>query len=203
MAKSEKLDLYKLHQADYATPKTPAMVEIKPAQYLTITGRGEPGGELFSERLGALYNVTFTIKMEKKFAGQDYAVCKLEGLWWGDQDKNDFFGEPREKWNWRLIIRTPDFITQKDLKEAVAKLKGHGKSDLVGDVKLEKIKEGKCVQMLHLGSYTDETRTISLMKEFMRERNLAVNGLHHEIYLSDPRRMKPDKLKTILRQPVK
>ena len=82
-----KIDLYKIHKAEYITPKSPQLVETTPAKYLTITGQGEPGGDVFSTKLGALYNVAFTLKMAKKFASQDYAVCKLEGLWWGTKTK--------------------------------------------------------------------------------------------------------------------
>ncbi|MEW6732291.1 MAG: GyrI-like domain-containing protein [Acidobacteriota bacterium] len=198
----EKLDLYQLHKDEYITPKAPTLVEIKPARYLTITGRGEPGGAEFSTKLGALYNVVFTIKMEHKFAGKDYKVCKLEGLWWADKPHRDFLLEPKDKWNWKLIIRTPDFVTIDHLHKGIAKLREKGKSAEVSEVRLETIAEGLSVQMLHVGSYGKEEETITRMKEYAADKGLKYHGLHHEIYLSDPRRVAEPRLKTILRNPV-
>jgi len=188
-----KLDLYAVHKSDYVAPKTPILINVKPARYLAITGKGEPGGEAFQTRLGALYAVAFTIKMAKKFAGRDYKVCGLEGLWWGMP----------KTWNWKLIIRTPDFITPADLKTAVATLRAKGKGREVSEVKLERIEEGPSVQMLHVGPYDAEAPTLKAMEDFAAAQGLKCHGRHHEIYLSDPRRVKPEKLRTILRMPVK
>ena len=119
--KGDKLDLYKIHKADYAAPKTkPQIVDIGSANYLTIKGKGEPGGDVFQAKIGGLYSMAFTIKMTRKFEqGQDYKVCCLEGLWWGDKKKRDFWNQPRNKWCWKLIIRTPDFINKTDMAAAV------------------------------------------------------------------------------------
>jgi len=201
-AKTQKLDLYKVHKAEYITPKKPVLIQTKPAKYLAITGQGAPGGKAFQEGVGALYNVAFTLKMAKKFAGQDYKVCHLEGLWWGDKEGQDFAAQPPDAWNWKLIIRVPDFIVAKDLKEAVATLKEKGKPPDVANVKLETLDEGQCVQMLHVGPYSKEGETISQMLALAREKRLSCRGRHHEIYLSDPRRVPPQRLRTILRLPV-
>ncbi len=198
-----KLDLYKLHKDEYITPQTPTLVKCKSGKYLTIDGQGAPGGEVFTERLGLLYAVAFTIKMEKKFAGQDYKVCGLEGLWWGPQGGADFLTEPRETWCWKLILRVPDFITAQDLKAAIAAVKEKGKGDEAGDVRLEKINEGLCLQALHVGPYATEMHTLARMRAFARENGLCFHGQHHEIYLSDPRRAAPEKMRTILRLPIK
>lgn len=200
---TEKLDLYVLHKDEYITPKTPQLVKTKPAKYLAITGKGEPGGDVFAAKLGALYNVAFTIKMTQKFSGTDYKVCKLEGLWWGNKNKPDFTDEPKSAWNWKLLIRTPDFINAQHLKTAVSGLREKGKSTEVSEVQLEKLNEGLCVQMLHAGPYDEERKTIASMLTFAEKAGLAFHGLHHEIYLSDPRRVMPKKLKTILRMPVR
>ena len=200
--KTQKLDLYKVHKAEYITPKKPVLIQTKPAKYLAITGQGAPGGKAFQEGVGALYNVAFTLKMAKKFAGQDYKVCHLEGLWWGDKEGQDFAAQPPDAWNWKLIIRVPDFIVAKDLKEAVATLKGKGKPPDVANVKLETLDEGQCVQMLHVGPYSKEGETISQMLALAREKQVRCRGRHHEIYLSDPRRVPPARLRTILRLPV-
>jgi hypothetical protein len=197
-----KLDLYKIHKAEYVTSKTPVLIQTKPAKYLTITGQGAPAGKAFQEGVGALYNVAFTLKMAKKFAGQDYKVCHLEGLWWGDKEGQDFAAQPLDTWNWKLIIRVPDFIVAKDLKEAVATLKEKGKPLEVTNVKLETLEEGQCVQMLHVGPYSKEGETISQMIALGAQRGLSFHGRHHEIYLSDPRRVPAERLRTILRLPV-
>ena len=197
---SAKLDLYKKHSAEYVTPKKPVLLDVGAAQYLAIEGKGEPGGSVFTESVGALYNVAFTIKMTKKFAGEDYAVSKLEGLWWEDEP-GTALKDPR-KWNWKLMIRTPDFIRKSDLSAATKALLAKGKPARVADVQLEKIKEGKCVQVLHVGPYTEEAKTIALMHDIAAEAGYTPSGKHHEIYLSDPRRVVPERLRTILRQPV-
>jgi hypothetical protein len=197
-----KLDLYKLHKFEYAGPRKPALIDTKPGRYFTIDGRGKPGGPVFNARLGALYNAAFTVKMAKKASGKDYAVCKLEGLWWLDSPESDFSNQPDETWNWKLMIRIPDFIEDNDLREAIRKLKDRGKSAEVAEVRLENLDEGRVVQMLHVGPYDDEARSIAQMKQFVEQQGLAIRGLHHEIYLSDPRRVPAARLRTILRYPV-
>ena len=203
MPAAKKLDLYKEHKAEYVTPKTPVIVDVKPAKYLAVTGKGAPASADFQNAIGALYGAAFTIKMAKKFAGQDYKVCNLEGLWWGSQKTGDFFGEPPETWSWQLIIRVPDFIKPADLKAAIKQLKAKGRGEHADRVKLEKIAEGKCVQMLHVGPYGEEDRTIGQMLEHARAQGRSFSGRHHEVYLSDPRRVPAERLRTILRHPVK
>lgn len=195
MPTAAKLDLYKLHKDEYAAPRTPRLVTVKPAMYLTIAGQGEPGGELFQKQTGALYGMAFTVKMAKNFAGQDYAVCKLEGLW-------SKVGASKAM-QWQVLIRLPDFIRADDLRAAADALVKKGKGDGVRDVRLEKIDEGQCVQVLHVGPYANEPETIARMEAFAREQGLGFHGLHHEIYLSDPRRVAPANLRTILRHPVR
>ena len=203
MKTEPKIDLYKLHKADYAATRKPRLVTLKPANYLAISGQGAPGGERFSACIGALYGVAYTIKMTRKFAGQkDYAVCKLEGQW-GSEEAQDFAKLPRDQWRWKLLIRTPDFIKDTDLREAVAVLLKRGKAQDVEQVRLETLAEGACVQMLHIGPYDKEPETVALMKAFAAKQELEFCGKHHEIYLSDPRRVAPERLKTILRQPVR
>jgi len=202
VAKAEKLDLYKEHKAEYVAAKKPVLITVKPARYLTFAGAGKPGGPAFQAAVGALYAMAFTIKMTKKFAGQDYKVCHLEGLYWtpgGDV----FSEEAAETLEWKLLIRVPDFINSRDLKAALGEIEARGKAPEAAQVKLETIREGRCVQLLHVGPYSDEPRTIAQMKAFAEAQGLALKGPHHEIYLSDPRRVSPERLKTILRCPVK
>lgn len=202
--KTEKIDLYKLHKDDYVTPKKPVLLTIKKAAYLAINGQGAPGGEVFCEKIGALYAMAFTAKMTRKFAGeQDYGVCKLEAQWWGENGEEDFSRTPKEKWQWKLLIRTPDFVTKKELAKAAAAIIEKGKSPTVREVQLESFTEGPCVQMLHVGPYERECETIALMKAHAEANGLKLHGRHHEIYISDPRRVPPERLKTILRHPVR
>jgi len=195
----EKIDLYKLHKNEYVTPRKPALIHTKPAQYLAIDGHGAPGGDRFVACIGGLYGVAFTVKMTRKFAGrQDYAVCKLECQYL----QPNFCDLPREKWQWRLMIRTPDFIAESDREKAVAALLNKGKPPEVAEVKLVTLTEGDCVQMLHVGPYDREGESLALMREFAVSKGLSLGGLFHEIYLSDPRRVPAARLKTILRAPV-
>jgi len=200
--KAEKVDLYKLHKSDYVTPREPVLVKIGAARYLTIDGQGAPSGAEFQAKIGALYGIAYTIKMTYKFGGkQDYKVCGLEGLWWC-ADPEHWMSQPRESWQWKLMIRVPEFLTARNLKEAAAKLVEKGKGELEGQVRLERITEGRSVQVLHIGSYADESETLKRMEAFAEANGLKFRGRHHEIYLSDPRRVAPEKLRTILRHPV-
>ena len=190
----EKLDLYREHRDEYVAPRDPTLVDVAPARYLAITGHGKPGGPEFATAVGALYNVSFTIKMASKTAGSDYAVSKLEGLWWKEGSSIE--------WTWQPMIRVPEFITRKHLAEAVKKLLEREKDEVVSHVTVETLDEGKCVQILHVGPYTAEQQTIGRMRAFAKQQGLSFKGRHHEIYLSDPRRTEAEKLRTILRQPV-
>ena len=204
MSQTEKIDLFKLHKDQYISPKKPKLVETKPAKYLSITGRGAPGGKEFEAKIGALYGIAFTIKMTRKFAGKgDYVVCKLESQMWFDDDMQNSSDIDPEQWNWKLFIRTPDFVRDEDLHQAQKTLFEKGKEPEVIQVKFETISDGLCVQMLHVGPYDKEPETVEIMAAFAQEQGLELYGRHHEIYISDPRRVPPERLKTILRMPVR
>ena len=201
---TDKIDLYKLHKAEYAAPKKPKLIETKRARYMVVEGQGAPGDETFQRKIEALYGMAYTAKFQSKFAGRDYTVCKLEGIYGiGGQKAADFDKLPPEQWKWKLLIRVPDFVGDKQLDEARKALRERGKEGDFDDVHLEEIDEGPCVQMLHVGPYEEEKRTIDAMKAFADEGGYEMHMWHHEIYLSDPRRVPPERLKTILRQPVK
>ena len=201
-AATTKLDLYAKHKNEYvASAQKPGMVRVGPARYLGVPGKTPPNSEEFHRAIGALYNVAFTLKMARKSAGQDYTVTKLEGLWSLDSANADP-ASPSTVWNWELVIRVPPFITEREVRTTVATLVAKGKGDDVRKVRLVEVNEGECVQMLHVGPYTAEQPTLAKMKEFAELAGRKFSGRHHEIYLSDPRRVKPEKLKTILRQPV-
>jgi hypothetical protein len=202
MPVAEKLDLYKLHKDEYVKPKTPVLIKIKPARYLAVEGQGKPGGELFQAQVGALFGLAYTIKMARKFAGQDYKVCGLEGQYWSADPGKCLTVISEEGLRWKLLIRVPEFVNARDLKAAAAQLEKKGRGEHAGEVKLETIREGKCVQAIHVGSYQAETATIQRMAAVAGSNGLSLRGPHHEIYISDPRRVPPERLRTILRQPV-
>ena len=204
MSSPAKLDLYKEHKADYVARKKPSIVDIKKATYLAVSGSGAPGGEDFQAKIGALYGMAFTVKMTWKFGGRgDYTVAKLECQWWADDDSVRFSALSPEEWRWRLLIRTPDFIKKKELANARKVLAERGKGEGTEDVQLQSFAAGRCVQMLHVGPYEKEPETIAVMKDFAAAEGFEFHGRHHEVYLSDPRRVPPERLKTILRMPVR
>jgi len=202
MPTAGKIDLYKLHKSEYVTPKKPVFVDIGPAKYLSISGQGSPAGADFQAKMGALYGAAFTMKFASKFAGQDYSVCKPEGIYWTDEGACGFRTIPIEKWHWDLIIRVPDFVAAPLLKAAQAKLKAK-ETPHAAELKLKTLREGRCAQMLHVGLYSEEMATIDKMIAFAQEAGLEFGDTHHEIYLSDPRRVAPEKLRTILRIPIR
>ena len=199
---ADKLDLYKKHKDQYAASKKPKMVNIPTGKYLTVIGKGEPGGDIFTSRIEALYGAAYTIKFARKATGRDYKVCPLEGSWWSGRNNADFVSKPKSQWSWKLMIRTPDFVNEKDLAIAIATLVDKGQGPDVKRVNIEKLAEGRCVQMLHVGPYSECGQTIEAMQSFAEQEGTKFEGLHHEIYLSDPRRVPPERLRTILRHPV-
>lgn len=204
MNSKTKLDIFKELKDEYRLSKTPSIIDTTPGKYLMISGAGEPGGAEYSEKAGALYAVAFGIKMTHKQTGRDYAIAKMEGLWWGPGGSSqELLGIPRSEWRWRMMIRTPEFIDSTALAAAAAAAKSKGKTEPVDEVSLEPFHEGTCVQALHIGPYTEETPLIEDMLTLAAKEGYEFDGLHHEIYISDPRRTAPDKLKTLLRHPLK
>lgn len=199
-----KIDLFREHKEEYVAPKRPVLLTVSRAKYLSVSGSGAPGGDQFTARVGALYAMAYTIKMTRRFAGlEDYVIGKLECRWSLEGGGRDFESVPLEKWLWRLLIRTPRFIGKGDLKEAAKKLTEKGKGDCVEHVEIHVMPKEKCVQMLHVGPYENESETVAVMSEMIGEEGWEPGEVHHEIYLSDPRRVAPEKLRTILRIPVR
>ena len=197
-----KLDITKEYKQYYTAKNVSAIVNFGKIPYLSIEGKGEPAGSIFTKAIEALYPLAYGVKNICKKQGKDFGVPKLEGLWWVKSNK-PALEVPRSEWYWKLLIRMPDFATSdiiKNAKEEVFKKKG---LYLIKEIKFETIDEGKCVQIMHVGPYATEPETIQKMKDFMKEEGYTENGLHHEIYLSDPRKTVPEKMKTILRQPIK
>lgn len=206
----EKLDLAKKHKAYFSAKTKPELVNIEKAQFISICGKGDPNGKDFATRIETLYPVAYTLKFANKEKGKDFVVSKLEGLWWFDENKyagksidNSSVEVPRSEWQYRLMIRLPDFITKKDLEQAVKTVTEKKTLPLAKELEFFEMNEGKCVQMLHVGPFSTEPETLKVIGSFISEHKLGRNGLHHEIYLSDFRKTAPEKLKTILREPVK
>jgi len=200
----KKIDLRKELKELYSpSPKEVEVVRIPKFQYLMIDGSGDPNvSPEFQEAVRALYTAAYTLKfMIKKEKGIDYPVMALEGLWWAD-DMNSFVTGDKESWKWTLMILQPKVVTKslfsKGIRLAVEK-KGLAALERI---RLESLDEGLCVQIMHIGTYAQEGPTIQKLHSFAKERSLELRGKHHEIYLSDPRKAKPEKMKTIVRQPV-
>ncbi len=197
-----KLDLAKEYKTYYKAGKEPAIVEFDEANYLSIEGKGEPAGELFVSKVEALYPLAYGIKKICKEQDKDFGVPKLEGLWWVEGN-TPALEVPRNKWCWKLLIRMPEFVTIEMMQSVQPEVAKKKKNDLIQEIKFEQITEGKCAQITHIGPYSTEPETINLLMEFVANNNCSINGLHHEIYLSDPRKTEPSKMKTIIRYPVK
>ena len=208
-----KLDLKKAYPDYYKAPRKPVVIDFPAARFITYTGRGAPESEAFSTGVGALYSLAYTLKFTCKFAGDDFAVPALEAFWWVDDashiatDPSAIRDIPRDEWSWKAMIRMPDFVTDEMLTAAQKQVKEKKGLGSVFDVKIETLAEGLCVQMMHIGPYADEPETVKTMRKHMEENGLkhAIRpgiGPHHEIYLSDPFRTAPEKLRTIIRIPV-
>ena len=202
---------YKKEYKDLYLPKTkPVIIDVPEIAFVAIEGKGNPNEENgeYQNALGVLYGIQYTIKMSKKGKKSldgyfDYVVPPLEGFWWLDED--DTFSS-KSKYNWISIIRLPEFVNN-DIFEWACKEVLQNKKIETKDAKFLKIKEGLCVQCMHIGPYDDEPETLKLMESFIEENNLKTDlnekRRHHEIYLSDPRKTEVSKLKTVLRIPVK
>ena len=197
-----KLDLLKEYKVYYKAGTKPEIVEFDPIQYLAVEGKGEPAGEEFTSKIEVLYPLAYGIKKVCKDEGNDFGVPKLEGLWWV-KDNKSALEVPRSEWCWKLLIRMPEFVTEGMMVSVQPEVAKKKKNELIHDISFEKISEGRCVQIIHIGPYSTEPETINKLIAFIAESGLSVNGLHHEIYLSDPRKTEPLKMKTLIRYPVK
>lgn len=202
---TEKVDFKSLdaYQARVGEVRT---LDVPPLQYLAIDGHGDPNSsEEYAGALAALYPVAYTLKFaSRRELGRDYVVMPLEGLWWADDMAAFTVARDKSRWSWTLLIMTPDWVDDAMRARAVARVaaKGDPPQRLV-DLRLQRLAEGRCVQTLHVGPYDDEGPVLArLHDEVLPAQGLRPTGRHHEIYLSDPRRTAPERLRTILRQPV-
>ncbi|WP_328452454.1 GyrI-like domain-containing protein [Amycolatopsis sp. NBC_00438] len=192
-------DVKKDLKALYAPKNTDwALVDVPAQRFLAIDGRGNPNtAESYKRAVEALYAVAYTLK---RAAEQDFVVGPLEGLWWAD-DMTAFTVRAKDSWQWTMLISQPGWIGEDEVEEARETVRRKKKLD--ADVRFETLDEGRCAQALHVGSYDDEGPLLArLHDEYLAGQGLEPTGRHHEIYLGDPRRTEPAKLKTVLRQPV-
>ena len=183
----KKLDGYRAKAGEFR------ILEPPPLQYLMVDGHGDPNTAPYREAIEQLYPVAYRLKFASKAAGRDYVVPPLEALWSAPDMSSFTTARDKSAWDWTLLMMVPDWITDDDFRSAVPS----------ADVGFATLEEGLCVQTLHLGAFDDEGPTLARMHdEFIPAQGLRMTGRHHEIYLSDPRRTEPAKLRTILRQPV-
>jgi hypothetical protein len=204
MAEMSKTDVRKTLDAYQCDKGRFRILDVPALTYLMIDGAGAPGSAAFAEAIETLYPVAYTLKFaSKRTLGRDYVVPPLEGRWWADD--MDTFTNARDKsrWSWTLMILVPEWVGEDMYEGAVAKVAIEKSPVRLRDVRFERLSEGRCVQIMHLGSFDDEGPVLATMHhEFIPGHGLRMTGLHHEIYLSDFRKVAPDKLRTILRQPV-
>ena len=205
-------DFKKEYKEFYMPPKKPSIVTIPKMNYIAVRGQGDPNPEEseYKQAIGLLYGIAFTIKMSKmgshKIDGYfDYVVPPLEGFWWQEGVIGVDYSR-KDDFNWISVIRLPDFVTREDFEWAVEEATKKKKIDF-SKVEFFTYDEGLCVQCMHIGPYDDEPATVELMHKYMEEQGYELDitdeRMHHEIYLSDARKVAPEKLKTVVRHPIK
>lgn len=205
-------DFRKVHKELYLPPKTPTIIAVPAMQFLAVRGRGDPNAAAgaYSKALELLYALAYTLKMSYKGSYKidgffEYVVPPLEGFWWQDGTAGVDYSR-KDNFNWISLIRLPDFVKQVDFDWAVQTATNKKQLDFSA-VELFSYHEGLCVQCLHLGCYDDEPATVLAMDSLARESgyviDISATRYHHEIYLNDPRKTAPDKLKTVIRHPLR
>ncbi len=205
-------DFKKEYKEFYMPKDKPAIVTVPKMNYIAVRGHGDPNDEAdeYKAAIGLLYAIAFTIKMSKKGDHRiegyyDYVVPPLEGFWWMDGIVGVDYAH-KEAFNWISVIRLPDFVTEEDFRWAVKEATDKKKQDF-SKVEFFSCDEGLCVQCMHIGSYDDEPATVDKMHRYMEDNGYVLDitdkRLHHEIYLSDARKVAPEKLKTVIRHPIR
>ena len=204
---------YKKEYKEFYMPKNkPAIVEVPSMNYIAVRGKGDPNaeGSEYKASIGLLYGIAFTIKMSKKGSHQidgyfDYVVPPLEGLWWQENAKGIDYSR-KSDFQFISMIRLPDFVTKADFEWAIKEASDKKQTDF-SKVEFFTYEEGVCVQCMHIGAYDDEPATIKMMQEFIDSEGYKLDitdkRFHHEIYLSDARRVASERLKTVIRHPIK
>ncbi|MBQ1770378.1 MAG: GyrI-like domain-containing protein, partial [Clostridia bacterium] len=205
-------DFKKEYKEFYLPANKPGIVAVPSMNYIAVRGKGDPNEEngAYKQSIGLLYGIAYTIKMSRKGDHQidgyfDYVVPPLEGFWWQDGLSGIDYAH-KENFRWISVIRLPDFVTEADFEWAVAEAERKKKEDF-SRAEFWTYEEGLCVQCMHLGSYDDEPMTVARMHAYMEQEGYALDitdqRMHHEIYLSDARKVEPEKLKTVIRHPVR
>jgi len=203
-----EFDLVKQLKPLYApSPRHPAIVDVPELAFLMIDGRGDPNSsEAYQDALGALYGIAYTLKstLKKSDPERDFKVAPLEGLWWADAEAPSMaeLQADRDAWNWTLMIAVPDAVTAAELTAAVGAAARRRPLPAAASVRLERVAEGLAAQIMHVGPYSAEAPTIARLHAFVAAEGYELRGRHHEIYLGDPRRTAPERLKTVIRHPV-
>ncbi len=205
-------DFKKEYKEFYMPKNSPGIVMVPSMNYIAVRGTGDPNQEdgEYKQAIGLLYGIAFTIKMSRKGDHRiegyfDYVVPPLEGFWYME-GMNGIDYAHKENFHWISVIRLPDFVSEDDLRWAVNEATQKKKLDF-SKVEFLTVEEGLCVQCMHIGPYDDEPATVAMMHEFMEKKgyelDISDKRLHHEIYLSDARKVAPDKLKTVIRHPIR
>ena len=200
-----KVDFKKTLKQFYIPPREFVIVDVPDMQFVMVDGHGDPNtAQEYKDAIESLYAVAYKMKfISKKTLERDYTVPPLEGLWWAE-DMATFLTREKSQWDWTMMIMTPEWISVEIFDEAVKQVRQAKDPASLDQVRLERYQEGLSVQIMHIGSYDDEGPVLAQMhSDFIPDSGLIENGKHHEIYLSDPRRVVPEKMKTVLRQPVK
>jgi hypothetical protein len=202
-----KLD-YKKEMKQFYFPSTKefTLVDVPEMNFVMVDGYGDPNtSPLFQDAMQTLYGISFTIKfMLKKENTREYVVPPLEGLWWME-NMAEFSLERKDDWLWTVMIRQPDWVNQEHFlkaKEEIMRKKGDEAPKLLPKARLELFREGLSAQIMYIGPFADEGPTIQRLHQFIKEKGYELRDKHHEIYMSDPRKTAPEKLKTVIRQPV-
>ena len=201
-----KVDFKKELKELYSPPKRFVIVDVPDLQFLMVDGHGDPNvAQEYQDALEALYALAYKLKfISKQQMGKDYVVPPLEGLWWAEDMETFTSARDKSQWDWTMMIMTPEWISSEIFIETLELVRKGKNPRALDKVRLESYHEGLSVQILHVGSYDEEGPTLmKLHQEFLPENGFIENGKHHEIYLGDPRRVAPEKLKTVLRQPVR
>lgn len=198
------IDLKKVYRDLYsARAGKPALVEVPPLAYLMIDGAGDPNtSSEYVEAVGAIYPIAYAVRAAiKKATGDAYTVMPMQGLWWAD-DMDRFSPDRKGDWKWTMMIAVPDLATRVLADTAIAETTAKKGLAAGNRVRFELFDEGRSAQVMHIGPYSAEAPTIAMLHAYIIDQGMSLRGLHHEIYLGDPRKTAPDKLKTIIRQPV-
>lgn len=204
----EKIDFKKTYKVLYsASTKKVEIIDVPELRYIVFDGQGDPNSSIeFQEKIEAMYSIVYTLKFMLKFAKEkpagyyDYVVPPFESLWWMDNMEID--SKQPDEWKWSLMIIIADYIDEKLIKKAIDEIQKKNDNKWLNSFRIEKIKAHQCAKIMHIGPYNEVETSILQLNDFIEKNNLKLIGKHHETYLSDPRRVSPEKLKTIVRHQI-